>query len=98
MTESFIRISSYDITKIIVTPKSEESGSQDQTEIEAHPRTEIAMKESALQDEVKIEVAPGQWISTPDKETADHFIEVQKKNIQNLEGKNNQSYLHSTLI
>ena len=93
-TESLIRTnSSYDINKIVVTPKSEESGSQHQTEIEAQPRTETAMKKSALQDEVKIEVAPGQWISTPDKDTAEHFIEVQKKNIQNLEGKNTTLYM-----
>ena len=87
-TEPLIKTNSpHDITNIVVTPRSEKSGSQDQTEIEAQPRTETAMKESAVQDEVKIEVAPGQWISTPDKETAEHFIEVQKKNIQNLGGK-----------
>ena len=41
---------------------------------------------------VKIELSPGQWKSASDQETVDHLIEVQKKNVKELEGKINNSF------
>jgi hypothetical protein len=45
-------------------------------------------KPDSKDEPIKIELSPGHWISASDRETADHFIEIQKKNLQEFKGKN----------
>jgi hypothetical protein len=44
-------------------------------------------KPDSKDEPIKIELSPGHWISASDRETADHFIEIQKKNLQQFKGK-----------
>jgi hypothetical protein len=44
-------------------------------------------KPDSKDEAIKIELSPGHWISASDRETADHLIEIQKKNLQEFKGK-----------
>ena len=59
-----------------------------------NPVDNLANPEPVNLELLKIEVSPGQWILTRDRATADHFVQVQSKNIIELEGKR-KIYHHS---
>jgi hypothetical protein len=43
------------------------------------------------EDLIRVEVAPGEWVTTKDNKTAEELIQIQKKNIQQIEGDFKQS-------
>lgn len=47
---------------------------------------EVKPAETSSEELIRVEVSPGEWLTTTDIKTAEHFIQLQRKNVETIEG------------